>query len=287
MAASAGISRAQAFLLWGLVLLYALAHLCHLYADRLPWLLIIVLHVVPPALFAVVHGSMLYRAKGMAIFSAFCLGLGALAEKVSLRTGFPFGNYVFTDLMGPKIFEIPFLLALAYLGLGYVSWVLALLILGYRNKPITGVRAAALPLLASFIMLAWDLSMDPSWSTLGHAWIWQQGGAYFGVPLSNFFGWFLTAYLYYQAFALYCRAEPAVSGPSSRGYWGAAICLYGVCAVGNTLLLKQPMVPRIVTDASGKQWLTADLLGSCVLVSLLVMAPLALLAWLRLQKQRD
>jgi len=41
------------------------------------------------------------------------------------------------------------------------------------------------------------------------------------------------------------------------------------------------MAPTIVTDAAGKQWATADLLGSCVLVSLLVMFPFALVAWLR------
>ena len=286
MAIPIGIKRSQAYLLWGMLLLYVLARFCQLYADRLPSQLIVILHVVPPAIFALVHGSILYRVKGISIFAVFCLGFGALAESLSLRTGFPFGHYYFTEVMGPKILQVPFLLALAYLGIGYVSWILALLILGYLYKPVTGARVLALPLLASFIMFSWDLSMDPNWSTLDHVWIWQQGGAYFGVPLTNFFGWFLTAYLYYQAFALYCRSKSAFAGPSSRGYWYAAICLYGVCAVGNTLILRLPMAPPVVTDASGKQWLTADILGSCVLMSLLLMAPFALLAWLRVRELR-
>ena len=98
-------------------MLYVLARICQIYADRLPTLLIIILHVVPPAIFAVVHGSILYRPKGILIFGAFCLGFGGLAEIMSLQTGFPFGRYYFTDVMGPKVFQVPVLLVLAYLGI--------------------------------------------------------------------------------------------------------------------------------------------------------------------------
>jgi uncharacterized membrane protein len=279
-----------------MLLVYVVARICQLYADRLPTLLIVELHVIPPALFALAHGSVLYRAKGMSIFVIFCLGFGAFAECVSLRKGFPFGHYYFTDVMGPKIFQLPVLLALAYLGIGYVAWILALLIMGCADKgcadkgcadkgcadkPIHGMRVVVLPLLASVIMVAWDLSMDPTWSMLDGAWVWRDGGAYFGVPVSNFFGWFFTAYCYYQAFALYCRANPVPAAQSRGRFWVPAILLYAVCALGNLLILKQPMVPPAVMDATGKRWLTADILHSCVLVSLLVMAPFALLAWLK------
>ena len=36
--------------------------------------------------------------------------------------------------------------------------------------------------------------------------------------------------------------------------------------------------PRMITDAAGRQWLMADLFGNCVLVSVFVMGPLALIA---------
>jgi putative membrane protein len=186
--------------------------------------------------------------------------------------------------MGPKVVHVPVLLILAYLGIGYVSWVLALLILGYLDKPIDDVRTFALPLLASFIMMAWDLSMDPEWSTLNHVWIWQHGGAYFGVPLSNFFGWFLTAYIYYLAFAFYCRTQPIFAAPPTQGYWGTAILLYAACALGNLLILRLPAAPPVVTDATGKQWLAADILDGCILILLLLMTPITLLAWLRLRE---
>lgn len=256
-----------------MLLLYALSRLCLLFADRLPSLLIVVLHVLPPALFALAHGSALYRAKGIAVFAFFCLGFGSLAEIVSLRTGFPFGHYYFTDVMGPKILQVPVLLALAYLGIGYVSWVLALLILGETD------RVFALPLLAALIMVTWDLSMEPAWSTLERAWIWRDGGPYFGAPLSNFAGWFLAAWLYYQAFALYCRANPIPTEPRPFGFWRPAILLYAVCALGNVLLLKYPLAPPSVTDAAGTRWATAEIFANCVRISLLAMLPFALLAW--------
>lgn len=283
MATSPDAGNWRARLFWGTLLVYAMARICQLYADRLPTLLIVLLHVVPPAAFALAHGSVLYGAKGISVFAILCLGFGTLAESVSLRTGFPFGHYYFTDVMGPKIFQLPILLAFAYLGIGYVAWILAVLILGYVGKPIRGKRVLALPLLASLIMLAWDLSMDADWSTLDRAWIWQDGGAYFGVPLSNFLGWFLTAYLYYQAFALYCRANPIPAAPSTPRFWLPAILFYAACALGNLLILKLPMAPPVVTDAAGKRWLTTDILGNCVLGSLLLMAPFALLAWLKVR----
>jgi putative membrane protein len=270
-------------MVWAMLLVYVLARICQVYADRLPTLFIVVLHVVSPALFALAHGSALYRARGIVVFAAFCLGFGTLAESVSLRTGFPFGHYYFTDVMGPKIFQLPVLLALAYLGIGYVAWILAVLILGYFEKPVRGTGVIALPLLASLIMLAWDLSMDPNWSTLNHVWIWQNGGAYFGVPISNFFGWFLVAYLYYQAFALYCRAHPTPAAPPRQRFWLPPILFYAVCALGNLLVLRLPMAPTVVNDATGKQWLTADILGNSVLVSLLVMMPFSLMAWLKVR----
>jgi uncharacterized membrane protein len=262
---------------WGMLMLYSVARICLLYADRIPTLVIVLLHVVPPALFAVAHGAALYRAKGIAVFCGLCLGIGSVAESLSLRTGFPFGNYYFTDVMGPKVLQLPVLLALAYLGIGYVSWVLALLILGR-------VRLVVLPLLATVIMVSWDIAMDPAWATLYRAWVWREGGAWFGVPVSNFVGWSFTAYLYYQAFALYCRRTGLTAVARRQSFWTPAILLYAVCALGNALLVRFPMARAVVADPTGKQWLTADVLRACVSVSLLAMLPFAILAWRRLPR---
>jgi hypothetical protein len=100
--------------------------------------------------------------------------------------------------MGPKLFDLPILLALAYVGMGYLSWVLAVVILDCQNEPLSGRKIVLLPLAASLVMTAWDFSMDAVWADVDHAWMWRDGGSYYGVPTSNFFGWFLTVYIFYQ-----------------------------------------------------------------------------------------
>jgi Carotenoid biosynthesis protein len=260
-----------------LLLSYLLGRAFQIYADKLPTLLIVVLHVLPLAIFALVHGAMVFRWRGILVFTFLCLGVASLFESLSLRTGFPFGHYYFTDLMGPKLFQLPILLALAYLGMGYLSWGVSLSILRLWNRPLAGTHIVLLPIVASFVMVAWDLSMDPVWANLEHAWVWKDGGPWFGVPISNFFGWFLTVYIFYQAFALYLRHRTPV--PVSLEQWRIPILFYGASAAGNLLLAVSPWIPKTVTDASGKRWMGSDILGACVLVSVFVMGTFALIAW--------
>jgi uncharacterized membrane protein len=209
------------FVLLALLFLFLVARILQLFAARVPNLLIVTFHVIPPALFAVVHGARIYRSRGILIFITLCLGVGTFFESLSLRTGFPFGYYRFTELMGPKLFDLPILLALAYVGMGYLSWVLAVVILDCQNEPLSGRKIVLLPLAASFVMTAWDFSMDAVWADIDHAWVWRDGGPYYGVPTRNFFGWFLTVYIFYQLFALYLRNRVIMRSPT--GHWRLAI----------------------------------------------------------------
>ncbi|WP_433968212.1 carotenoid biosynthesis protein [Tunturiibacter gelidiferens] len=268
------------YLLVLLLVLYIVARILQLYAGRVPTLAIVTLHVLPPAAFALLHGKITYRWRGILLFVGLSLVIGALLESLSLRTGFPFGHYYFSDLMGPKLFRLPVLLALAYVGMGYLSWVVGLLILGHHDEPLTGRRIIFLPLVASFVMVAWDLSMDPVWSNLDHAWVWKDGGPFFGVPVSNFLGWYLTVYLFYQAFALYLRSRTVP--PLPLKHWRLPVLFYGASAAGNILLAIPSATQVVVTDASGRQWMTADILRSCVLVSIFLMGAFALIAWSKL-----
>jgi len=58
---------------------------------------------------------------------------------------------------------------IAYVGMGYLSWVLGLVILGCQNEPLSGKKIVLLPLAASFVMTARDLSMGGHRSRLGVA----------------------------------------------------------------------------------------------------------------------
>ena len=271
-------------LLWGLIAVYAIARVLQILPDRVPMIVVVVLHVVPPLAFALIHGAMSYGVRGVLIFFVICLVVGNIIENIGVLTGFPFGRYHFTDLMGPKLFFVPVFLGLAYLGMGYLSWTLARVILGDVNSPLTGSRVVTLPLVAGFIMVAWDLAMDPIWGTVLHAWVWQDGGAYFGVPVSNFLGWYLDVFIIYLLFAFYLRGRPASSRPLPFGYWRQAVLFYGISAAGNILLMVPQPGPSVVSDPSGAQWRVSAITGTCALVSIFIMGAFAVIAWLRDEK---
>jgi uncharacterized membrane protein len=272
-------------LLWALLMLYAVARVLQIFPGKVPMLAVIALHVLSPIVFALIHGAMLYRTREILIFFAICLFIGNIFENVGVRTGFPFGHYYFTNLMGPKLFAVPILLGLAYLGMAYLSWTLARVILGNMQSPLRGSRVVTVPLAAAFIMVAWDFSQDPVWSTILHLWIWQQGGPYFGVPVSNFLGWYLTVYVVYQLFALYLRGRQTNPDPLPAPYWHQAVLFYAASAAGNILLIIPQAALSVVSDPTGTKWKVTDITGTCALVSIFTMGAFALLAWARLSDQ--
>lgn len=276
---------ATILVLWALIVLYAVARVLQVFPGRVPMLAVVALHVLPPAVFALVHGARLHRIRGILTFFAICLVIGNIFENLGVRTGFPFGRYSFTDLMGPKLLGVPILLGLAYLGMAYLSWTLARAILEGMRSPLAGSRVVTLPLVAGFIMVAWDLAMDPVWATILHAWIWLQGGAYFGVPVSNFLGWYLDVYVIYQLFALYLRGHSTRPDPLPSSYWRLPVIFYGVSAAGNILLAIPSAGRAVVSDPTGAQWRVSDITGACALVSIFTMGAFALLAWVRIADQ--
>ena len=262
-------------------LIYACGRVLQAFPARVPTLLIVTLHVIPAAAFALVHGWRRYGMRMIFLFVALCLGVATSFESLSLRTGFPFGHYYFTGVMGPKILELPLLLALAYVGVGYVSWVVAESVVG-SDGPILP-RLLITPVVASCAMTAWDLAMDPVWANLDRAWIWRDGGAWFGVPLSNYCGWLLTTWVFYQAFALVLARRHRE--PAAPGWDRLAILMYATVALGNAFLALPSAVPstypRAIVDAVGRRWLLSDVIGVCLLISFSVMGPFALAAWAR------
>jgi putative membrane protein len=237
--------------------------------------------------FAIVDGARHYRLRGILAFTAICFVVGNLVENIGVITGFPFGRYYFVELMGPKLFHVPVLLGLAYIGMAYVSWTLARLIVGNPYAPVSGLRVAGLPLVASFVMVAWDLAQDPVWATVLHGWVWRDGGPWFGVPISNYLGWYGTVFTIYLLFALYLRRRPNLLVAAPPASPRPALFFYLLCAAGNAIQTIPHAVPAVVEDPTGKQWLVADITGASALVSVLVMGAFAAIAWVRLSKRDE
>jgi putative membrane protein len=214
-------------------------------------------------------------------FAAICLVVAFSVENLGALTGFPFGQYTF--LVGsnlPRIGVIPLIVGPLYLGMGYCSWIIANFVLSVNGRrPSSVLELVALPIAAGFIMVQWDVVMDPSGSTLNRAWVWHRGGGYFGVPLTNFLGWFLLTYAYFQSFAvvLYARRKKAPYQNRSRMFWLIPVLLYlaaGFCYI--PLLFN---TDTVLTDESGRMWLASNLREAAVIVMLFTMFPSALLAF--------
>ena len=270
---------------WTLVAAFTVVPLLlNLVPGALPPLVGVMLVTLLPFAFFFIHGSVNYRFRDVLVFAAITLVVSNIFENMSILTGFPFGHYYYADGLGPKLFLVPILIGLAYLGTGYLSWTLARVILRATEQRLPGRFIFTVPMLASFLMVSWDLSFDPIASTIRHLWIWQEGGNYFGVPFSNFMGWFLTVFIFFQLFALYLRGRqnayaqiPQVQA-MSRGYWLQAVVFYGVIALRTPLNILTKTTNATIADPAGVLWRTQDIYVVCGLVWIFTMIAFTVLS---------
>lgn len=203
------------------------------------------------ALFLTTH----VRGRWIGAFAAlYAISLGS--ELLGTTAGIPFGPYAYTQALGPRWFgHVPLLIPLSWFFMTVPSYALARILL-----PI-GHRAWERVLLASFILLSWDLSLDPAMSHATRYWEWGAPGPYYGMPLLNLFGWYVTGLALMGALAA-LRADGWIARlPArwlagfyaanlllplgmilARGLWPAA--LLTVAALAAAVLLSRLRAPR-------------------------------------------
>ena len=128
----------------------------------------------------------------------------------------------------------------------------------------------------------WDLGMDPMSSTVQQVWVWHHGGGYFGVPLSNFLGWYLVVWTIYQVYALYLSYRKSSFIPAyNKGYYFQPVIFYLLIAV-NDLLPVDIHNPKTVSDLSGRTWHVSDLYETTLIVTIFSMGFVVVLALIKL-----
>ena len=133
-----------------------------------------------------------------------------ISEFSSINNGFPYGWYYYIDTTSNRelwIAGVPFFDSLSYLFLCYCSYSTALFILaplrGWRwNLILLESRALrksfSVLLLGSLLQTYLDIIIDPV-SLQGHRWFlgriygYREQGHHFGVPLTNYLGWWLVS----------------------------------------------------------------------------------------------
>ncbi len=187
------------------------------------------LHPVLAFLFTVTHAAPRFGRGRTALFLGITLLLTLGVEMLGVATGFPFGRYHYTDRLGPLLLGlVPYLIPISWVIMLYPSLVIATRILpagssrwGWR----LGVAA-----LAATALTAWDLVVDPVMVSRQH-WVWEQPGPYFGIPLSNYFGWWLTGFTVAGLFLWLGNVQPGEPPrlPGER----LAVWLYALTAAVN------------------------------------------------------
>ncbi|MFC6938406.1 bisanhydrobacterioruberin hydratase [Salinirubellus sp. GCM10025818] len=159
-----------------------------------PWLVLLGTLVMRLPLIAGVAPLVDRRAAlGIGLLTIYAYGI----ELLGVITGFPYGAFEYGIDLGPMLFGlVPVGLPVFFFPLVLNAYLLVLLLLDER--------AASAPIrLLSVIgtVLAVDLVLDPGAVALTF-WTYDGGGAFYGVPWSNYAGWVLSATVAVLAFDL-------------------------------------------------------------------------------------
>ena len=204
------------------------------------------------ALFLTLH----VRARWIPAFCAlYLVSLGS--ELLGTTAGIPFGEYHYTGNLGIRwLGHVPVVIPLSWFFMALPSYAFA--------RVVSPHRAAPRVLLASFLLLSWDLALDPAMSHATAYWVWASPGAYYGMPWLNLFGWYVTG-VALMAVLAGLRADGWVARlplgwlagfyaanlllpvgmSAAAGLWGAVAAT--VAALGAAALLARALAPRGAT----------------------------------------
>ena len=152
----------------------------------------------------------------------------AAIERFGTQTGLPFGRYAYTDALRPQVAGVPAIVSLAWFAMSLPSRETAHAALGDRSSVPSRLVAG------SVAMTAWDLFLDPQMVGEGY-WAWVRRGAYRGIPLSNFVGWFATGLAVMAALEALLPPHSDGAAESSRVGDGRLIGTYSYMSVMETV----------------------------------------------------
>lgn len=135
-----------------------------------------------------------WSKKGITAMAVLVIVFCLLVEIVGSRTGFPFGHYHYSESLSIQVQDVPLLIPLAWLMMIVPAWGVTSLLLPSRAGGRTLIDRLLFAGLAGLVMTAWDLLVDPQMVAFGY-WEWKDPSGYFGIPWTNFAGWWLTSFI--------------------------------------------------------------------------------------------
>ncbi len=213
--------------------------------------------------FALLHASQREGWKRALLLLATVILVSLLFESVGVATGWVYGPYHYTDKLGPKFLGlVPYLIPIAWFMMSYPSFVIA----DWLVPSVWGYtpRLLSVAAVGGMAMTAWDVVMDPIMVAGGH-WVWDVQGAYHGIPLQNFWGWWLTVFCSYSCYLLLAgRGRTAPRSQMDR----LTVASYGITTLGM-------VIPTLLGGA-----------GDLALIGWFAMTPWVIAGWLKMAVSR-
>lgn len=188
-------------------------------------------------------------AQNVLAAAAIIAGIGGVAHLIGVKSGIPFGPFLFGSEIGQKLFSaltwaMPLLWIVAVLNSRGVA---RLVLRPWRKTRTYGFWLIGLTAL--FTML-FDCALEPFAAHAKHYWIWTTSGYSLtpsGAPLSNSVGWFIVTLLM-LAFATPVLINKQLSKRSAPDFhplavWLGSILIFGVGAAMSGLW------PAVAVDA--------------------------------------
>lgn len=165
--------------------------------------------------FVLLHSSVSLGKIKTTILFIITLSFGLISEFIGVKFGLIFGHYYYNPAFSPFFFgTVPLMTVISWAIIIYMSYTITNIILrGFiTKKPNIHTQRILLviPLIIilssidGLIAVNLDMILDPVAASHQLAgWIWLGGGPYFGIPISNFIGWFLVTFSATIIFRIY------------------------------------------------------------------------------------
>jgi putative membrane protein len=184
--------------------------------------------------FALLHGAQRLGWKQTLLLLGLTFGVSLLFESLGVATGLVYGPYHYTDRLGPKFLGlVPYLIPVAWFMMTYPAFVIAARVV----PPLS--RAWAWRLAVAALGALGDdglgFSHDPM-MVAGQHWVWEIEGAYFGIPLQNYAGWWLTVFVAFALFGWLGKLSPSSESRRDDGFDRLAVLSYSITGLSDVLV---------------------------------------------------
>ncbi|MFA6427240.1 MAG: carotenoid biosynthesis protein [Candidatus Magasanikbacteria bacterium] len=144
------------------------------------------------------------------------------------------GQYIYNTTI-PLILDVPYAVVIFwsfFIYFGY-TFTTSFLYWSHKDKPNKDNHKLfllfVLILMDGLTVTAIDLFMDPIQAKAG-TWTWLQGGAYFGVPIGNFVGWFTVTVIVTSIFRIFEYFFPQKSTGANKKFFLIPVIGYIILA---------------------------------------------------------